>query len=169
MNNHNASLEIAVNVQESVLSRKLAFWTSNWKYVIKYNLYDRFPRIFAHNVLLYAKFCCKNLNDVCQVFQTLHYYHYYTYRGGAFFRGHAVHFASATPCAKCNYSKAIVDYTSAALCTPATPFLANPIFSKQQWQSDSLCCMTLLAIKWSLLQRARYSALSMGKKTPSRQ
>jgi len=28
MNNHTASLEIIVNVQESVLSRKLMFWTS---------------------------------------------------------------------------------------------------------------------------------------------
>jgi len=29
MNNHTASLEITVNVHESVLSRKLMFWTSN--------------------------------------------------------------------------------------------------------------------------------------------
>jgi len=41
-----------VNVHESVLSRKLVFWTSNCKHVIKYDLYIEFPRIFAHNVLL---------------------------------------------------------------------------------------------------------------------
>jgi len=29
MNNHTASLEITVNVHESVLSGKLVFWTSN--------------------------------------------------------------------------------------------------------------------------------------------
>jgi len=29
MNDHTASLEITVNVHESVLSRKLVFWTSN--------------------------------------------------------------------------------------------------------------------------------------------
>jgi len=29
MNNHTASLEITVNVRESMLSRKLVFWTSN--------------------------------------------------------------------------------------------------------------------------------------------
>jgi len=29
MNNHTDSLEITVNVHESVLSRKLVFWTSN--------------------------------------------------------------------------------------------------------------------------------------------
>jgi len=32
--------------------------------------------------------------------------------------------------------------------------------------SDPFCCMTLLAIEISLLQRTRYSALSMGRKTP---
>jgi len=29
MNDHSASMEITVNVRESVLSRKLVFWTSN--------------------------------------------------------------------------------------------------------------------------------------------
>ena len=29
INNHTASLEITVNVHESMLSRKLVFWTSN--------------------------------------------------------------------------------------------------------------------------------------------
>jgi len=29
MNDHTASMEITVNVHESVLSRKLVFWTSN--------------------------------------------------------------------------------------------------------------------------------------------
>jgi len=74
MNNHTASLEITVNVQESVLSRKLMFWTSNCKHVIKYDLYVKFPRIFAYTVQIYAKFCCKNFNDVCQVFRILHHY-----------------------------------------------------------------------------------------------
>ena len=74
MNNHTASLEITVNVHESTLSRKLVFWTSNWKHVIKYDLYVKFPRSFAHNVQINAKFCCKNFNDVCQVFRILHHY-----------------------------------------------------------------------------------------------
>ena len=39
MNNHTVSLD----VHESVLSRKLMFWTSNGKHVIKYNLYIKFP------------------------------------------------------------------------------------------------------------------------------
>jgi len=42
--------------------------------VIKYDLYVKFPQIFAHNIQIYAKFCCKNFNDVCQVFQILHHY-----------------------------------------------------------------------------------------------
>jgi len=50
MNNHTASLEITVNMHESLLSQKLMFWTSNWKHVIKYDLYVKFPRIFAHSV-----------------------------------------------------------------------------------------------------------------------
>jgi len=72
MNNHTASLEIPVNVQESMLSRKLDFWTSNLKHVIKYNFYVKFPRIFAHNVQICAKFCCKDVNDVCQAFPIVH-------------------------------------------------------------------------------------------------
>jgi len=43
--------------------------------VIKYDLYLKFPRIFAHSVQICAKFCCENFNDVCQVFQVvLHHY-----------------------------------------------------------------------------------------------
>jgi len=74
MNNHTASLDITVNVHESVLSRKLVFWMSNLKHIIKYDLYVRFPRTFAHNVQICAEFCCKIFNDVCQVFRILHHY-----------------------------------------------------------------------------------------------
>ena len=70
--NHTASLLITVNVHEYVLSRKLVFWTSNWKDVIKYDLYVKFPRIFAHNVKICAEFCRKNFNVVCHVFRLLH-------------------------------------------------------------------------------------------------
>ena len=74
-NDHTASMEITVNVHESALSRKLVFWTSNWKHVIKCDLYVKFSRIFAHNVqIMCAKFCCKNSNDVCQVVWILHHY-----------------------------------------------------------------------------------------------
>ena len=84
-NNHTASLEITVNVHESVLSRKLVFWTSNWKHVIKYDLYVTFPRIFAHNVQICAQFCCK----ISIIYAK--YVEYYTIilRGGVFC-GHAV-------------------------------------------------------------------------------
>jgi len=54
MNNHTASLEITVNVHESVLSRKLVFWTSNRKPVIKYDLYVKFPWIFLHIMYKYV-------------------------------------------------------------------------------------------------------------------
>jgi len=81
MNNHTASLEITVNVHESVLWRYLCFWTSNWNRVIKYDLYVNFPRILAHKVQICAKFCCKNVNDVCPVFWILHHYT----EGGRFF------------------------------------------------------------------------------------
>jgi len=49
--------------------------------VIKYDLYAKFPRIFAHNVQMCAKFCCKNFNDVAK------YLEYYTIilKGGRFF------------------------------------------------------------------------------------
>jgi len=67
-----------VNVHESVLSRKLVFWRSNCKHVIKYDLYVKFPRTFAHNVQISAKFGCKNFTDVCPIYF------------GAFFRGHIV-------------------------------------------------------------------------------
>ena len=73
-------MEITVNVHESVLSRKLVLWTSNWKHVIKYDLCVEFPRTFAHNVQINAKFCCKNFNDVAK------YFEYYTIMlGGVFF------------------------------------------------------------------------------------
>jgi len=60
MNNYTALLEITVNAHESVLSRKLVFWTSNWKHVIKYDLCVKFSRFFAHNVQMCAKFICKS-------------------------------------------------------------------------------------------------------------
>jgi len=53
--------------------------------VIKYDLYLTFPRIFAHNVQIHAKLCCKNFSDVCRVFRILHHYPW-----GAFYCGHAV-------------------------------------------------------------------------------
>jgi len=52
-----------------MLSRKLVFWRSNWKRVIKYDLYVKFPWIFAHSVQMCAKFSCKNFIDVCQYFE----------------------------------------------------------------------------------------------------
>jgi len=36
--------------------------------VIKYDLYIKFPRLFAHNVQICAKFSCKNFTDVCSLF-----------------------------------------------------------------------------------------------------
>jgi len=36
--------------------------------VIKYDLYVKFPQIFAHNVQICAKFSYKNFTDVCPVF-----------------------------------------------------------------------------------------------------
>ena len=75
MNNHTASLEITVNVQESVLSRKLFLcFGLVIENIIKYDLYVKFSRIFAHSVQICTKFCCKNFNDVCQVFRILHHY-----------------------------------------------------------------------------------------------
>jgi len=51
------------------------FWrTSNWKHAIKYDVYVNFPRIFAHNVQICAKFSCKNFTDVCLVFWILRHY-----------------------------------------------------------------------------------------------
>jgi len=86
MNNHTASLEITVNVHESALSRKLVFWTSNWKHVIKYDLYVKFPRIFAHNVQIRAKFCCQKFQwCLLSISNTTP-----LYLGGRFFCGHAV-------------------------------------------------------------------------------
>jgi len=85
MNDHTASMEITVNVHESVLSRKLVFWTSNWKHVIKYDLYVKLSRIFAHNVQMCAKFCCKKFQwCLPSISNTKPLYL------GAFFRGHAV-------------------------------------------------------------------------------
>ena len=62
--------------------------------------------------------------------------------------------------------KAIVDHTSPALCTPITLFMADPICSERGRWNDPFCCMTLLVTELSLLQRTRYNAPSMGKKTP---
>jgi len=45
---------------------------------MKYDIYVKFTQIFAHNVQICAKFCCKNINEVCQAFQPL-------YLGGRFF------------------------------------------------------------------------------------
>jgi len=51
---------------------------------------------------------------------------------------------------------------------PSHPSRPIQFSAKRQWRNNPLCYMTLLAIKWSLLQRAHYSALSVGKKTRSR-
>jgi len=49
--------------------------------VIKYDLYVKFPWIFAHNIQICAKFSCKNFTDVClPVFWVLRHYTW-----GAFF------------------------------------------------------------------------------------
>jgi len=86
-NNHTASLEITVNIHESVLSWKLVFWTSNSKHVIKYDLYVEFSRIFAP-MYTYV------LNSVVKIsMMFVKYFEYYTIiirGGGAFFRGHAM-------------------------------------------------------------------------------
>jgi len=87
MNNHTASLEVTVNVHKSVLSRKLMFWSTNWKHAIKYDLYIKHPRIFARNVQICAKFSCKNFTGVCPVFWLLCHYTW-----GPFFRGHTVYY-----------------------------------------------------------------------------
>ena len=58
-----------------------AFWTSNWKHVIKYDIFVKFSRIFAHNVEIRAKFSCKNSTDVCPLFWILRQYTW----GGRFF------------------------------------------------------------------------------------
>jgi len=82
MNDHTASLEITMNVHESVLSRKLVFWTSNWKHVIKYDLYANFHE-FVHTMY----------NSVVKISTMFaKYFEYYTIilGGGRFFRGHAV-------------------------------------------------------------------------------
>ena len=55
--------------------------------VIKYDLYIKFPQIFAHNVQIRAKFSCKNFTDVCPVFWILRHYTW----EGAFFRVHAAY------------------------------------------------------------------------------
>jgi len=68
-NNHTASLEIiTVNVHEHTCCHGNLCFGRVIKNVIKYDLYVKFPRIFAHNVQIYAKSCCKNFNDVCQVY-----------------------------------------------------------------------------------------------------
>jgi len=88
MNNLTASLEITVNVHESVLSWKLVFWRNNWKHVIKYDLYVEFPQIFVHYVQICAKFCCK-----ISVMFTTDFEYYAIILRGPFFRGHAVYWS----------------------------------------------------------------------------
>jgi len=68
-------------------------------------------------------------------------------------------------------NKAIVDIRLPALCTPITPFsadrphrLRDQNFSNSYLRlpgvlNDPFCCMTLLAIEWSLLQRTRQRRL----------
>jgi len=58
-----------------------------------------------------------------------------------------------------NSNKAIVDYTSPALCTPITPFPADPICSDAAVSS---------APAWCYLLRSRYTALSIGPSPLSR-
>jgi len=72
-----------VNVHESMLSRKLSFGRVI-ENIIKYDLYVKFPLIFSHNVQICAKFCCKNSNDVCQVFRMIHHYTSIILRGTTF-------------------------------------------------------------------------------------
>jgi len=66
-------------------------------------------------------------------------------------------------------NKAIVDYTSPALCTPVTPFPVDPIFSKCGRDGMIPCAARRY---WRpndpFLPWARHTALSMGKKIPSR-
>jgi len=50
------------------------FLTCNWKHVIKYYLYVKFPEIFAHSVQICAKFCCKNYTDICPVLWLLRHH-----------------------------------------------------------------------------------------------
>ena len=79
MNNHTASLEITVNVHESVLSRKLMFWTSTWKHVIKYDFTLNFHE-FLHTMYKYV------LNSVVKISMMFSkYFEYYTIRGQFFF------------------------------------------------------------------------------------
>ena len=80
------TLEITVNVRESVLSRKLVFWTSNRKHVMKYDIYVKFPRIL-HRMYKYV------LNSVVKISTMFaKYFEYYAIilRGGGIFHGHAV-------------------------------------------------------------------------------
>jgi len=80
--------------------------------------------------------------------------------------------------AQCNCNKAIVDITLRPRCAlPSPPSRTiGRIACAQNFPdsylrlpgtlNDPFCCMTLLAIGSSLLQRTRYNALSMGRKTP---
>ena len=49
-----------VNVHESVLSRKLVFDEYYWKRAIKYDLYVKFPQIFATEFSTYLYIVCEN-------------------------------------------------------------------------------------------------------------
>jgi len=85
MNYHIASLEITVLMSSPVLPRKLVFLTCNWKYVIKYDICVKFPRIFVHSVQTYAKFSCKKFHRcLISILNTTPLY------SGGHFCGHAV-------------------------------------------------------------------------------
>ena len=62
MNDHTASLEITERVV-CVVTETCVF-DVQLKKLIRYDLYVKFPRIFAHNVRICAKFSCKNFTDV---------------------------------------------------------------------------------------------------------
>ena len=68
----NASLEITVNVYESVLSRKLMFWTSNWKHEIKY-----FFTLNFHE-FLHTMYKCMPNSVVKISLMSVKYFEYYT-------------------------------------------------------------------------------------------
>jgi len=76
MNNYTALLEITVNVHEFALYTETCFGRVI-ENVIKYDLYVKSSRIFAHSIQLCTTFCYKNINDVCQVFKMLHYYTFF--------------------------------------------------------------------------------------------
>jgi len=75
-------------------------------------------------------------------------------------------------CITHGHNKAIVDIRLRPRCSalPTLPSLRSE-FSGFYLRlpgilNDPFCCMTLLAIEWSFLQRTSYNALSVGRKTP---